>query len=793
MPSSSPVARPGSRRSMLTAGAVSVLLALGIYLLSGRGILERIELWTYDLRLGASGWLRQQDWARPGMFLLPRCDEVVVVTLDDRTEEAVPEKLPLSRRRFAGLIDAATQAGASVVVLDYFLPGRSYYDREQDQVLAEAITRSGRVILGRKVKLDEARRRYYATDSSDPIFSRNALDQGFLLAESDLDGVTRSINVVHVAPERVAPSLSLIAVLRHLKLKSRQVQPHPDPLRPASLRLLCPTAPGAPEQIEPIPVPLVDSRRLLLGFNTSGQQAPFPIISFIDFEGIARAEPERIRGKIVLVGTTTLSSHDRFVVPASWLPAGAGLPGVYLHALAMREMLWGTAVRRLDGWPRGAMLILLVLLGLTLFPRQTSAWAAGLLGLGWAGLASSGLLGLALFNVWIDLAGPALLWTGLFLLDQIRKQRSEVAVRRRFEILLSTYHMATLEEARAASDDAEGLPSRPGWNVSDLLEIRDFLAPPGYELQDVIGRGGMSVVFLGQHGSLDRTVAIKYLAPQLFSDPQARKRFLQEARVTAEVDHPNIVAIHDAGEVNGVPYIVLEYVPGDSLKQQLRRHGTYSLHLALKAVRDGLMGLKAAHDHGIVHRDVKSENLLVTEEGTVKLTDFGIAKNTDGGMMQTLPEIILGTPATMSPEQARGDRATPRSDLYSMGIVLYELVTGELPFIGETPTAILMKQIGEPPPPLDRSRPDAPPQLVALLDRALAKSPTQRFNDAGHFVAALDEVLESLGEESAHVPPDSLGGPAPATPTRTSVVRKPAVAEVLPGKAETSETLITKK
>jgi serine/threonine-protein kinase len=272
----------------------------------------------------------------------------------------------------------------------------------------------------------------------------------------------------------------------------------------------------------------------------------------------------------------------------------------------------------------------------------------------------------------------------------------------------------------------------------------------------------MSIVFGGRQRELDRQVAVKFLAPQLFADATSRRRFLQEARLTARIVHPHVVGIFDFGERNGVPYIVLEYLPGDSVKRRIRTAGALGTKEALELAKQALLGMAAAHELGIVHRDIKSENLLLTADGQVKVTDFGIAKAAGGaGLVHTMPEILLGTPATMSPEQARGEPVTPQSDLYSMGVVLFEMLTGQLPFLGDTPTAILVKHIREPAPRLAQLRPGSPPELEELLERALAKDPAQRFASASEFAEAVDGLLLTLPSD-------------PGTTTRRTALPAPA-------------------
>lgn len=739
--------------------------------LAAGGLFERFEMLTYDGRMRALSALASRGVTLPGgKGPFPVCDQVVVVTVDERTEAALPERLPMSRRRLAHFIDSASEAGAKVIALDYYLPGRSFYDPGQDDALAEALGRSGRVILGKKVALDEASGLYRVQSSSHPMFAEKALDQGFLFARSEVDGIHRSVHVVSQAPDVMIGSLSLVTLMRFLEIPSRKLNRVHEGGRLARIDLDHPPLPGSPVPRQPVPIPITDDGKLLLDFGATGDRAPFRTVSFIDFDEAVREEPELVKDRIVLLGSTTLSSHDYSMVPTVWLAGGVSMPGVYFHALALREMMWGTGVSKLSSRAAAGLFVLVAVVGVVLFPRLSLT--SGVLALGglWMLLALTGVLALAgSSSLWVPVATPAILVLALFLTDIVMRYRREATVRRRFEVLLSTYNMPAFQGVEEEGGEGAALVGNQGplaWRQRDLLEIREYLAPPGYRLEGLLGRGGMSVVFEGTQMRLERKVAVKYLAPQLFSDAPSRDRFLQEARLTARLTHPNVVAVHDTGERNGVPYIVLEYVPGQSVKDRVRLQGRLDLREALDIARQALCGLGAAHAEGIVHRDVKSENLMRTPEGVVKVADFGIAKAAAGGI-HTSPEVVMGTPATMSPEHARGESVTPRSDLYSMGIVLYEMLAGELPFLAESPSAILMKQIREAPPHVLSRRPDLPPEVDELIRRAMAKDPADRFPGASAFLEALEQVVVEAPDDAER--PGFEGAPARIVPTPTRV------------------------
>ncbi len=292
--------------------------------------------------------------------------------------------------------------------------------------------------------------------------------------------------------------------------------------------------------------------------------------------------------------------------------------------------------------------------------------------------------------------------------------------------------------------------------VGELLADR-------YELEELVGTGGMSSVYRAHDRLLDRKVALKVLHEHYGVDEASVERFRREARAVASVSHPNVVTVIDRGEQNGRQFIVFEYVEGENLKQILRRTRQLSVEQALEFVVQVARGLAYAHQEGIVHRDVKPQNVLVDANGVAKVTDFGIARSLDvqHGMTQT--GTVLGTSDYIAPEQAQGQVVDEQSDVYSLGVVLYELLTGEVPFPGENFVAVAMRHINEPPPRVSRLRPDVPPRVDAAIERAMAKRPSDRFRSMDTFAAELEACLAELrggGGDRTHVLPP------PAPPSR---------------------------
>ena len=282
-------------------------------------------------------------------------------------------------------------------------------------------------------------------------------------------------------------------------------------------------------------------------------------------------------------------------------------------------------------------------------------------------------------------------------------------------------------------------------NPNGLLDDR-------YRLLERIGGGGMAEVFLAEDVLLARQVAVKLLRPQFTGDEEFVSRFRQEARAAARLSHPNIVSIYDVGCEADTHYIVMEYVPGETLKESIKRQGRMPAAMAVEYAVQIAGALKHAHDNQIVHCDIKPHNILIHRDGTAKVTDFGIARAVSS---QTTTQVagVLGSVHYLSPEQARGYGVDAKSDIYSLGVVLYEMLAGAPPFDGNSPISIAMKHIQEEPRSLKELRPDLPTPLLLLIGKAMAKKPEARQESARVFLQEAEQAAKQLHGLDADVTP----------------------------------------
>ncbi|HYH27306.1 MAG TPA: protein kinase [Actinomycetota bacterium] len=303
-----------------------------------------------------------------------------------------------------------------------------------------------------------------------------------------------------------------------------------------------------------------------------------------------------------------------------------------------------------------------------------------------------------------------------------------------------------------------------------------------YRLGDLLGRGGMATVYSATDTVLERPVAVKVLDGKFSGDAEFVERFRREARASAALNHPNIVSVFDTGSDDGMHFIVMELVPGRTLASHLAEKGTLPPERAAAIASSVARALEAAHAQQLVHRDIKPGNVLLTDEGQVKVTDFGIARAASGTSI-TLTGAVLGTASYLSPEQAQGREVDGRSDIYSLGCVLYEMLTGKPPFSGPSPVAVATQHVSEEPDPPSAIQGELPPALERVVMRAMAKDPSDRFTTAAEMVAALDGAV--TGEVTQGLPAVAGDEPTQALyrPERTAVL--PVAAGASPARDRT--------
>jgi serine/threonine-protein kinase len=292
----------------------------------------------------------------------------------------------------------------------------------------------------------------------------------------------------------------------------------------------------------------------------------------------------------------------------------------------------------------------------------------------------------------------------------------------------------------------------------DRLRQKFFEGLTRYRWLETVGRGGMGIVFKAQDLDLEDVVAIKVLSPDWETDDQQLlQRFKREINLNRKIKHPNVARIHDFGMSGDFPYITMEYVPGKDLRTIIQAEGRLPQARAISILRQIALGSEAAHRLGIIHRDLKSQNVMVEDSGAVAILDFGLARGKTTEQL-TLDSVMVGTPHYMSPEQALGRPTDARSDVYSIGIMAYECLTGHVPYDGESPLVIAMKHVSEPPPDDLRHQTDVAPEFIAIVYRALAKDPASRFPSA----ADLEAELAMLPPFREGVTAAALSGAAPA-------------------------------
>ncbi|MFI5121671.1 MAG: serine/threonine-protein kinase [Vicinamibacteria bacterium] len=309
--------------------------------------------------------------------------------------------------------------------------------------------------------------------------------------------------------------------------------------------------------------------------------------------------------------------------------------------------------------------------------------------------------------------------------------------------------------------------------MADPLQPGDVFA--GHRIEGLAGKGGMGVVYKATHIALDHVVALKVISPALAQDERFRRRFGEESRIAVSIRHPNVVAIHHAGEEDGLLFVTMDLIDGTDLRGLLHRHGRMNPEHAAAVITEVAAALDAAHARGLVHRDIKPGNILIEGEDAgerVYLTDFGLARLVEASTGVTATGAFVGTLDYVAPEQIRGDRVDARSDVYALGCVLFELLTGNAPFAArDDKVAKMYAHLQEEPPRVRLLRPELPGELDVVVGRALAKEPDDRYPSAGDFARAVNAALQGQPTVEAERSV-AVGAAAPGPPEATTTAER---------------------
>ena len=325
-----------------------------------------------------------------------------------------------------------------------------------------------------------------------------------------------------------------------------------------------------------------------------------------------------------------------------------------------------------------------------------------------------------------------------------------------------------------------------------MISMSNRLLAGRYELIEKIGEGGMAVVYKARCRLLNRYVAIKILRPEFTKDAQFVENFKRESQAAAGLSHPNIVSIYDVGQEGNIYFIVMELVDGKPLSQVIEEKGRIEYKEAIQITRQIASALSLAHKNGIVHRDVKPHNILITSAGVAKLADFGIAKAVSASTIIGGTNKVMGSVHYFSPEQARGAYVDERSDIYSLGIVMYEMLTGKVPFDGDNPISVALMHINDPMPSVNAEVPGLPPQLDKIIQKATDKYQTNRYKTADELIEALDNIefiTKVMGDSAFNAPGGSAVAVDPVKAEYEAELQKRANAEKAAEKAKTDKTV----
>lgn len=609
---------------------------------------------------------------------------IILITADESSQEGFNKQWPWPRSIHARLIDNLTAAGAKVIGMDLLFLEDSAAD--QDAELAAAAQRSGRVVFGSILHQQTTadHETGVAADSVRLIRPLPSLLEhaatGFVNVEASPDGIVRAFPLVH--PDFDIEAFDVVILKHYLDAPGKLV---PD---------------NNQYRVGPVRIPQPDDG--LLEFRYTGGPGTYRRFSYFDV-----VDPERldvlnrhvkfdqvVRNSIVLVGCTLLDQKDYFAHPFHDREPIAGLE---VHANILQAMIESGYI---ESAPLHLVYTLLVVLGFSTV--MATLWVRTWLAIGITVVVLTGFTAVCYFayagmNMTIPWSYPAL------------------------AIVLG--YLVT------------------GSSLRLRIKLAEMWGP--YQLLDELGEGGMAIVYRARNKKTRDIVALKVMLPHLASQGNTTRRFIREIAAASRLDHPNVVRILDVGEVGGQPYAAMELVDGVDLQKYLDKVAPLAPHEAIPLAIQAADGLHAAHVMGIVHRDVKPSNFMLSKDGCLKIMDFGLAIATDQTQF-TLTGSVLGTPDFMSPEQCRGEHVDDRADVYAFGAMLYLMLTGKKVFTGDTSFALVQKHLNEPAVPLATHVTGLPEELNDIVLKCLAKDPKDRFQTIHEVRDRLQSVLRTL-------------------------------------------------
>ncbi len=765
-------ARAGQTKPLLARIAVPGSILGGALLLTllatWAGALEGMELFLYDLR------------AKGGPAKIAS-DRLLPYPIDEASIDRMG-RWPWPRPVLAGVARSLSEAGARVVLLD--ITYRSFTTPEEDAAFAEEIARATAVVTAygalpiadpNEERTEDVRRSIERFEARVPVAIEGAdlhlpeapeaarlflpisslIDRfpslGLATTTKDRDGKVRRVPLLFRyrpsagGPARWLPSLPLMLACRWYGVE-------PSALRVEPARLVIPGAAGPGEAKRDVRIPVDRGGRMLVHYARAGLiAARFQSLYQLRgaLEGDPRARP-KVKDRVPLIYLAE-SSGDVHSTPTA-----TNFPGGLINAEALNTILQADHVHVPPRWTSLLLFASLAAAMLAFSLRWRSyrlavAWLSLVFGLfvvafslfnaaslmvplaPAAVFATVGGAGVVVWRTWIEERERVdLMFTLRALQNQALKERAA--------------QKAAADATASPTDAAEVLRRNVDYgrfieSLRDIEKLENTYIGKHYRLMNLIDEGGMGLVFRAYDEALGRVVAIKVLTRY---SAKLLKRFQVEAKAVGQIDHPNVVQVYAVAAEGDIPYIVMEYVDGTSLSHRIRNDGPLPVVDALEVIVQVARGLDAAHVRQVVHRDIKTSNILLTKDGTAKIIDFGIAKIFKGEEGLTGEKEIVGTADYMSPEQGMGKQVDLRSDIYSLGITLYRVLTGKLPFRADDTVAVLMKQMKEALPDVRQARPDVPDEVVRILHKMTEKRADDRYPSCRELCAELESCLRTL-------------------------------------------------